>query len=238
MAGAVLTAVGYPLFLLALLCVLLWIFSADAIPAFAEVKPMESWTGMAASMGILANSVRLGLLPFLWFCAVLAAVVTWSLPRWNGHWRLKVDDLPPWSLYRLIQGAGFLGSLAAFLRAGVPLPEALRRIRLSANPWLAERIDATLFYVHSGYDLGEALHLAGHRFPARDIVEDLRIYASLGNLEDSMERITAEWIGQSLADLKALGDALKVLGMILVAATIAWVQIGIISVQQQLTSIF
>ncbi|MDR3438186.1 type II secretion system F family protein [Telmatospirillum sp.] len=238
MKGAVFTAIGYPLFLSGLLCLLLWIFSVDAIPAFAEVKPMEKWTGLAASMGTLSNAVRAGLFPFLLFCGIAAGVVVWSLPRWTGIWRCRFESLPPWSFYRLVMGTSFLTSLVALLRSGMPIPEALRRLRTTANPWLGERIDAALYFVNSGYDLGEALHLAEHDFPAREIVEDLRIYATLGSLDESMARIAAEWVKQSLDNLRAIGDAMKVGGMALVAATIAWVQLGIIAVQQQLTSGF
>lgn len=236
MMAAVYTAIGYPVFLGGLLCILLWIFSVDAIPAFAEVKPMEKWTGLAAGMGILSNAVRAGLLPFLALFGVFLASVLWSLPKWTGEWRARVDFLPPWSFYRLVMGTSFLTSLVAFLRAGMPVPEALRRLRTTANPWLQERIDAALYFVNSGYDLGEALHLTGYQFPAREIVEDLRIYATLGNLDEAMSRISSEWGKHSLDNLHALGDAMKVAGMAFVAATIAWVQLGIIAVQQQLTS--
>lgn len=238
MKSAVLTAVGYPVFLSGLLAFLLWIFSADAIPAFAEVKPMERWTGLAASMGVLSNTVRAGLVPFVAAVLALAAVCVWSLPRWTGRWRTRFEVLPPWSFYRIIMGTAFMTALVALLRAGMPIPEALRRLRGKANPWLGERIDAALFFVNSGYDLGEALHLAGHGFPAPEIVEDLRVYATLGNLDESLSRISAEWVDQSLASMRAAGDALRVVGMALVAATIAWVQLGIIAVQQQLSGGF
>jgi type II secretory pathway component PulF len=236
MRAAIYTALGYPTFLGALLCVLLWIFSVEAIPAFAEVKPMDKWTGLAAGMGLLSNAVRGGLLPFLTVLAVIFPGVFWSLPRWTGEWRARVDSWPPWSFYQLIMGTSFLMSLVAFLRAGMPVPEALRRLRATANPWLQERIDATLYFVNSGHDLGEALHLTGYQFPARDIIEDLRIYATLGNLDEAMDRLSTEWVALSLGNLRAAGDVMKVLGMALVAGTIAWIQLGIIAVQQQLTS--
>ncbi len=236
MMSAVYTAIGYPIFLGGMLCILLWIFSVDAIPAFAEVKPMEKWTGLAAGMAVLSNAVRAGLLPFLAFLGMLLGGILGALPRWTGEWRARVDVLPPWSFYRLVMGTSFLTALVAFLRAGMPVPEALRRLRATANPWLRERIDAALYFVNSGYDLGEALHLTGYQFPAREIVEDLRIYATLGNLDEAMSRISSEWVTHSLDNLRAAGDATKVVGMALVAATIAWVQLGIIAVQQQLTS--
>jgi type II secretory pathway component PulF len=112
----------------------------------------------------------------------------------------------------------------------------LRRLRETANPWLRERLDATLYFVNSGYDLGEALYQSGYQFPDREIVADLRIYATLGNLDESMSRISSEWTKHSLERLRATGDVMKVVGMAMIAATIAWVQLGIIAVQQQLTS--
>lgn len=236
MKSAVYTALGYPTFLAAILCVLLWIFSSDAIPAFAEVKPMETWTGLAASMGLLSNLVRAGLLPFLLLCVAALTATLFSLPRWTGEARTRLDVVPPWSFYRLVMGTSFLTSLGAFLRAGMPVPEALRRLSISANPWLRERLEATLYYVNSGHDLGEALHRAGYGFPAREIVEDLRIYASLGTLDEALPRIAGEWVHHSLDNLRAFGDAMKVVGMASVAFTIAWVQLGIIAIQQQLTS--
>lgn len=236
MKGAAATAVAYPFFLCALLCVLLWIFSVDAIPAFAEVKPMDQWTGLAAGMASLSRLVHVGLLPSLVLAALMAVSIVWSLPRWTGEWRARVDSFPPWSLYRLIMGCGFLSALVAFLKAGMPVPEALRRLRSISNPWLRERIDATLYFVNSGYDLGEALYLTGYRFPAREIIEDLRIYASLGNLDEAMSRLSSEWLKLNLDNLEALADAAKVIGMAMVAGVIAWIQFGIIAVQQQLTS--
>ena len=236
MTAAASNAVGYPLFLSTLLGVLLWIFSNDAIPAFAEVKPMESWTGLAASMATLSTLVRLGLVPLVGFAGLALLAVLWSLPRWTGEWRARFDAIPPWSIYRIVLGAGFLTSLVAFLRAGMPVPEALRRLRGTANPWLGERIDAALYFLNSGHDLGEALHRAKHDFPAREIVEDLRVYATLGNLDQAMQRLVGEWVKLGIDGMRAAGDSMKVAGMILIAATIAWIQLGIIAVQQQLTT--
>lgn len=234
--GAVVGAVTYPAFLVLLLSVILWIFSVQAIPAFAQVKPMDQWTGLAAGMGIMAQAVHAGLLPLAAAAALMLAGALWAMPRWTGDWRCAFDRLAPWSLYRMVVGAGFMASLVAFMRAGMPVPEAVRRLRPGAGPWLAERLDAALYYLNSGYDLGTALHLAGHRFPDRSIVEDLRVYASLGNLEGALQRIAAEWTRESIERLNAFADSMKVAGMVLVAGMVGWIQIGIITVQQQLTA--
>lgn len=238
MVGAVVSAATYPAFLGLLLCILMWIFSVEAIPAFAAIKPMEQWSGMGASLATLSRLVGTGMLPSAALAVGAFLVSLWSLPRWTGEWRVRFDAVPPWSFYRLLLGTSFLTSLVAFLRAGMPLPEALRRLRSTANPWLRERIDATLYFLNSGYDLGESLHLSGHEFPDREIIEDLRIYAAMGNVDDALRRIATEWVKQSVDTLNAVGDILKVGGMVAVASVIAWIQLGIIAVQQQLSGGF
>ena len=64
-----------------------------------------------------------------WLALVGAAAVAamiWTLPRWVGPMRAKADKLPPWSLYRLVNGAGFMLSCSALVKAGVQIPEILR----------------------------------------------------------------------------------------------------------------
>ena len=236
MSGAVVGAAGYPLFLFGLVITLMWIFGTEAIPAFAQIKPTDQWTGLAAGLASMSHFVQVGLIPLLAGLALLLGVTIWSLPRWTGDWRTRFDNYPPWSFYRLIVGSSTLITLIAFIKAGMPVPEALRRIRDNANPWLRERLDAALFYMNNGFNLGEALYKAGHAFPAEEIVEDLRIYASLGSFEESLQLLSKEWLSQSIQNLKAVGDSLRVIGMILVAGAIATIQAGIFSIQAQITT--
>ena len=235
MTAAVVGAAIYPGFLAMLLCGLLWIFSARAIPAFAQIRPVEEWTGAAAGLGWVSHFVHHGLVFTLLALAAIFGGVCWSLSRWTGEWRTRFDRIPPWSLYKLLTGTSFFVALAAFLRAGVPLPEALRRLEIVAEAWLRERIAATSFYVASGHDLGEALHLSGHDFPSREIVDDLRIHASLGGIEESLRKLCDIWVKESLETIAMLSDLAKLAGMALMAGAISWVQFGIIAVQRQLT---
>jgi type II secretory pathway component PulF len=233
--AAVAGAVVYPVFLASLLSALLWIFSTQAIPAFAEVKPMEQWTGLAGALGNFSRFVHAWLFPVIAAVVAGSTAVIWSFPRWTGEWRARLDRFPPWSFYRLVAGTSFAASLSALLSAGVPLPEALRRLGETAGGWLAERIGATLYFVKSGHDLGESLHLTGYGFPSREMVDDLRIHASLGGVEEKLRRLVELWVKESLEMIGRMSDLFKMAGMALMAAAIAWVQLGIIAVQRQLS---
>ncbi|HIJ64217.1 MAG TPA: hypothetical protein HPQ04_16115, partial [Rhodospirillaceae bacterium] len=100
MVAAVIGAIAYPTFLVVLLGIILWIFSVQAIPAFAQVKPMEQWTGLAAAMAVMSQLVHAGLLPLATAAALAVALALWSLSRWTGAWRSQFDRFGPWSLYR------------------------------------------------------------------------------------------------------------------------------------------
>ncbi|HIJ38510.1 MAG TPA: hypothetical protein HPP80_06390 [Rhodospirillaceae bacterium] len=235
-AAAVMNALTYPLFLLVLFMGILWVFSEQALPAFAQIKPMAEWTGISAGMAVLAELAHWSLLPMAIGAILGLALFWWTLPKWTGRLRGLLDHYIPWSLYRFLRAVSFLMSLSALLRSGLPIIEAIRRLRVSAGPWLAERLDAVLYYLSSGHDLGTALRLAGHGFPDDQLIEDLAIHASIGGLEESLDGIVKEWLALKIEHLNRSAGIIRALSMVFLAFSIAIMQLSIIGLQQQLTS--
>lgn len=127
----------------------------------------------------------------VWFvlCALIALVIVifWSLPRWRGRLRTFFDKtLPPYTVYRQIQGATWLLSYAALLESGMTVKQVLRQTRQTASPWLDERLEAVLVGLGRGYNIGEALRLAGYGFPSADIIDDLEVFSNFPNLQDKL----------------------------------------------------
>jgi len=236
MIAAIKGGITYPLVMLVGAMALMWGFGVSIIPTFATIKPMEEWTGMAGQMATL--SVMINDYGILFILAILAIVglIAWSMPRWKGDIRTKFDEsVPPWTFYRLLNGSSFLMSLAALIKAGVPVPEALRKIRNGASPWLKERLDTTLYHVNEGQQLGEALHLAGYHFPDREIVEDLRLFATLGNFDERLTNLAEEWIHDGVNSVKAQASMLNLAMMALLGIAIGWMAMGLMALMSEIT---
>ena len=115
-------------------------FGLQVVPAFEMVLPREQWTGTGASMAVLSDFVNMYLVPSLIAFSFVVLGIVISLPRWTGRTRVFFDKIPPYSIYRLSSGAGFLLAVASMVKAGIPIPETLRILQRSAKPWYKERI--------------------------------------------------------------------------------------------------
>jgi len=234
--GAMVGSFAYPCFLVAMLIGVLWLFGVYFIPPMAEIFPPERWGGTAVHMLAVSTFIQDWLLLILIATFSAFALITSSMGRWTGRARLIFDALPPWSMYKASSGIGFLLSLSALLNAGVALPDALRKIRRNANPYLAERIDRALYYVNNGVtNIGQALKNTGHDFPSKDIVRGLRVYASIDGFDSILDALAKQWMKDTVKIIEARSRVLNIAFMILLAGTIMWFGFGIYDLNQQIT---
>lgn len=233
--GALIGGLAYPVILLLALGGILYLFGTVVLPSFETILPKERWTGLAAGLAALVVFADNYLIPTA--LLIIIAFVLWivTLPRWTGTLRSSFDRFPPWSLYRLVAGGGFLMSVAALVGAGVAIPEVLRKLRRQANPWMQVRIDAALREVNQGANLGEALHRTGHGFPDPEIVDDLRIYASLASFDESLQVVADEWIDTGVEKISNQARILNSLMVVAMGFTIMFLVGGLYAIQNQLT---
>ncbi len=235
MMAAVLAALGYPLFLMAVLLAMIVLLGLYLIPPFLEVAPDTRWTGAAASLAWLAEFVG------TWWPTVVAGsaaslgAVAASMPYWTGPLRAKVENLAPWSIYRIWVGTGWLLGLAALVKAGEPLARALWRLRGDASPYLRERIDAALVHVHNGLDLGEALHRSGLGFPDRRIVGSLRVYSEQPDFAEALEMLARDWLDESVDGVERQAALLNGAARVGIAVLVVWVLWGFFAMETQVT---
>jgi len=234
--GAVIGGIAYPLVLLAMVIAFLFMFGLSVIPNFETVLPKEQWTGQAEQMAMLTGFVQYWLVPLLVAFFLLVCLMIWSMPRWTGNLRIKADSIPPYSIYKLVAGSGFLLSLAALNKAGIKQTAALRTIMRDSKPWYQERLSRTLFYVNNGLNLGEALYKTGMNFPDPETVSDLRTYAVLNGFDEMLMRLGRENLEDTVQRIQKQGVIMRNAGIILAGAVIAWLFMGIFAIQQQITS--
>jgi type II secretory pathway component PulF len=105
----------------------------DATPVYAQEALWQGLNGWARAIAVFAQAwgvqtvVALGL--------ALAAVL-WSLPRWRGAARLRVEAWPVYGLYRDFQAGMLFSSMAMMLKTGETLQGSIDDVTQRASPWM------------------------------------------------------------------------------------------------------
>lgn len=234
--AAVAGGAAYPMLVLISILGYIYLFGAKVVPEFARLSDPSHWQGAAGSLYVMSLWVR------QWMPAALIAglagilVVAYALPRWRGSSRLWVERLPPFSIYRLISGSSFLMAFSALLAAGITVEKALYRQCEFAGPWLRERLEGALLGVKSGLNCGEALRHAGYGFPSAEIVDDLCVYSEYRGFPEVLQRLATEWMEEGVMRISVQMKLANGVAISLLTLVIAWLAIGMFSIQEQVAS--
>lgn len=227
---------AYPVLLIFVAIGFMVMFGLQVIPSFEEILPRDKWTGIGAQMAVMSDFVRMLLFPALAAIGVMVGGIVFTMPRWTGTWRNRFDRYPPWSLYRLIVGSGFMLTVSGMIKSGIPIPTILSMLQRGASPWYAEKLSRTLYHVNNGHNLGEALHRTGFRFPDEETVQDLRAYAGLNKFDETLEKLGTEWLEDSVQKIERQTGILRNVSFVILGGVFAWIAMGIFSLQQQITN--
>jgi type II secretory pathway component PulF len=237
--GGVIGAVAYPSALMAILIMFMLFLAAYVMPEISTLSDPNGWSGSAALLYALTSFVASvwGLVFFL-LAAALAAVALASLPYWTGKWRLKLEKLPPWSVYRLVVGSTWLFTVATLLRGGIQMETVFSDMLKSAmmRPWLRERVRAIKDRYRSEASLGQILLHLGMHFPDDELVEDLAVYSTLPNFHATLYDIAKEWLDEGVERLDKMSKILNAGLLFSIVAMTAWVAAAFRSLQEQLIS--
>ena len=234
---AMTSAIAYPLFLLALTFGIIIMVGIYLVPPLADVAGNTIvWRGMARSLVVLSEiSINYWYVFFIVFALVISLV--WlSLANWSGKLRVLFDKLPPWNVYKIQVSVSWLMSLAAIVKAGGTIPDALRLLADNANRYLRSILDNTLHYIANGDNLGVALTNTGRNFPDDEIIGDLIIYADMNGFDENLNKIANDYLEESVRKMERVSNILNSIGILIVSAIIAWVVLGTFQMQDQITA--
>lgn len=105
----------------------------QSAPDYVQEELWRGFNGMAKVMAEFA--AQYGPLALGVFVAGICALV-WSLPRWRGRVRLRVEGWPLFSLYRDFQAGLLFTSLAMLLKTGGTLKGSIEDISQASSWWL------------------------------------------------------------------------------------------------------
>ena len=234
---AMASAIGYPLFLLALTFGIIIMVGIYLVPPLAEVAGNSVvWRGSARSLVWLSDVSIKYWYVFLVVFASAVAIVWLTLANWTGRLRATFDKFPPWSTYKIQVSVGWLMSLAAMVSAGVTIPDAMRMLADNANRYLRSILERALRFIANGDNLGRALQNTNRGFPDDEIIGDLTIYADMNGFDENLTQVANDYLNESVRKMEKISNTLNSMGILLVSAIIAWVVLGTFQMQDQITS--
>lgn len=229
-------ALAYPIFLFIMAGSVIHLYGTDVIPKFASMYPVEKWTGNAAMFEFTARSV-VHYWPYM-ACAIaaFAAGVLYSMPWWKGPIRAFVDKLPPYSFYKIDEGAAFMVSLNAMLQAGVPVLKSVENLRENAGPWLGERLDPVITGMNQGKNIATAMKEAGFSFPDKRLISLMELHADKNTFVKALPGQVERWITRSIKTMRKKAFFLNLGAMVAVAALAGWIYLSIGDISSLVTS--
>ena len=229
------SAISYPMFLSMMTVLIIYAIGVYMVPPMMSAAPNTRWTGSARDLVQLSVWIQKNWLLAFSFLPTVFFLIYLTLGRWKGKTRSWFDNVPPWSLYRIFVGVTWMLAMAALVRAGTPVAQALRSLRHDASPYLLYRIDSALVFINNGDNLGEALNKTGLGFPDKEIIGDLRIYSEMDNFQGALDQMANEWLENSVTGISQKAAVLNMVATLFVSGAIAWAVMGTFSMQDQIT---
>ncbi|TDY48271.1 hypothetical protein BX592_111206 [Paraburkholderia rhizosphaerae] len=137
LSGTTSIQMAYPAFLLVYLYAFCMLFGGAIFPQVLDVKPLAQWP----TSGQIIYAIDTFCYDYWWLTGslLIAAVSSyfWTLRRWTGEFRNRIDRAPlMWRNRRDLRAALLIVSLSGLFDSGLTLRAALDRLTRSADPWL------------------------------------------------------------------------------------------------------
>ncbi len=236
MIRPIIGAITYPAFLFMMAVLIIYGIGVYMVPPMLEAAPGTRWTGLARDLVDLSDWIQKNWLFAFSILPIIMIIIYSTIGIWTGSIRAMIDNIPPYSLYKVFVGISWLLALSALVKGGTPVSAAMRALRRDSSRYLKERIDKTLVFINNGDNLGTALKKTKLNFPDREIIADLKIYSELDNFEEALESLANEWLEESVYLIEQKAALLNMAAILTVAGVIAWAVMGTFAMQDQITN--
>jgi type II secretory pathway component PulF len=209
MRKALLNAITYPVFLLLSVGGAFYVIATTVMPRLlTQVKP-ENMDSSIQVLAWLSSFVADNGAVILGVILTVVIAMGLSLTRLTGRIRFYLDKLPPWNMYRIVQGAIFIYNVGVLLEANMPKKEILEMMLERANRYMEERLDGALLGVKNGLELGRALKESGFEFPSKDAIAYVSVIGSMEGGEAQLKEFGEDWLEESVDKLIAASAIFK-----------------------------
>ncbi len=236
MIRPIIGAIAYPTFLFLMAVLIIYGIGVYMVPPMLDAAPGVRWRGLAKDLVDVSAWIQEYWLVAFSALPVTMLIIYLTIGIWTGPIRAIIDNMPPYSLYKVFVGISWLLALSALVKGGTPVSTAMRALRRDATRYLKERIDKTLVFINNGDNLGIALKKTGLDFPDKEVIADLKIYSELDNFEEALESLANQWLEESVYLIEQKAALLNMAAILSVGGVIAWAVMGTFEMQDQITS--
>ena len=232
--SAVIGAVSYPLVLTIILMGLYMLFALMILPRIETLMPLEQWPALSQTMHAVLTFIRVFGLYVVALIGVLIVVIAIAMPRFTGPVRTVLDRYYPFSIYRVISGAGFLVGLSAMLEAGVKMRDSLVQLRSNSSPYIAWHIDTIMQRMATGESSGSALDTGLFN---EETSISLEIFGDSGSFEESMKILGREAVENTVGWIKSVGQVLTTSGVVAIGGSLVFLLGGFYQLIQEVKNL-
>lgn len=189
-------------------------FCVLLVPVLKQNVPLEKWNMAQLGVWYFYVTVTEYWYVILLLIVTISFITIRSLSRWTGNVRFAFDKLPPFSIYKRLNGATFILNVNAMLSAGIPMETAINNMVSSCeSPWMLERLEAILGAIEEGEEnLGSALDVIGYEFPGDAAIIKMKSLFETSNSEGSLKRFAGKWLDKTVSSVEKTGELLRLLG--------------------------
>lgn len=112
------------------------IYGMVVVPKFVETIPLDKFGPFLRSFYQLGQIVKsIWCIPLVLGVAGFIYSIYWTLDNVTGEFRKKLDQLPPWTIYRVLQASSFSVMFSQLLQVNIPAVSALEKLIELATPF-------------------------------------------------------------------------------------------------------
>lgn len=222
--SAIKKGITYPAVLFGVIIVFISMFSIQLAPTYLEILPLEQWPDSASILYSMSKFLVENIGKLIVFFCIIGWIISKTIGVWTGPARRIFDKVPPWSVYKVYQACAFLISLASMMQSGVPLNDALLKIKKTSSTWLGLYIDQMLKNLRQGgKNFGKHLDVG---LLDQETADDVIDYSDLGKFEQAIYSIGEKNLKEAVEQIDSRMGIIKNLMLVLVGISVGLIYIS------------
>ncbi len=208
--GTLISAISYPLMVIALACGIIVYLNSSVFTQFAAIKPMDQWPDAGRQLVSVAEIVQ----DWWWLVLLMIGATIFALryvmSNYIGELRPMLDKIPPFNLYRRFAAARLMETLGLLVSNGVVFKSAIKVMQYQSNPYLTSHLVMMEHLLSMGK--GNIADVLSTGLIDHGDVLRLRVMAEVKGFEHGLTRMGVRGAEQTT---KTLGLISKVIGGLL-----------------------